>query len=102
MQFCTGCGGALNLFETNDEGLCASCWRKKPQTAAPLSAPALPSPTDDDLATAVLSFENNSLVLTSEEGWVLWSSPCTEKNDLQTIMKRARRIYEIRKKRTKN
>lgn len=99
MRFCTDCGGTLNLFETNEEGICASCRRKNDKTTAPVAVHPLEV---EDLADAILCFEDNKLVLKAQEGWILWSAAITEKNNLATVLKRARRIHEIRKKRAKN
>lgn len=99
MQFCTECGGALNLFESNDENICWNCVRKKD------GASLLPVPEtipDDDLSDAILSHENNMLILKAKEGWVLWSGPDTQQVTINTILKRARKIHTIRKKRHNN
>ncbi len=56
----------------------------------------------DLLNDAVLSCENTKIVLRSKEGWELWSAQKGTETDLQTIMARARRIYQIRLKRQKN
>ena len=96
MRFCSECGGALNLFETNDDNVCWSCVRKKePIQPVPASRPL----DADDLAEAVLYHKDNTLILKAKEGWVLWSGPDTDQVSLATIMERARRIHEIRKKR---
>lgn len=101
MHFCTDCGGALNLFETNEEGICASC-RRKTEQHKPAPAPP-PAPLEaDELTDAILCFEDNKLVLKAKEGWILWSAPISDQTQLATVLKRARRIYEIRKKRGKN
>ena len=97
MQFCVDCGGALNLFETNDDGLCPSCWRKK-EKIAPLKQMQIPT----DLEDTVLSYADGKIFLTSKEGWTLWSCPCSEPVQLKTLVEQARRIYTIRKKRLKN
>lgn len=100
MIFCKECGGALNLFETHDEEVCYSCLRKRivPQR----SAPAQEKPVHSDLlADAILSYEDQKLVVRSPEGWVLWSAPDNERHSLATILSRAQRIAEIRRKRQK-
>ena len=96
MQFCVDCGGALNLFETNDDGLCPSCWRKKEQ-----SLPAKQTQMPADLDETTLSCVDGRIILTAKEGWVLWSCPSTEQTRLTTLVEQARRIYTIRKKRLK-
>lgn len=98
MQFCNDCGGALNLFETNDDELCWSC-RKKGEKQPP-KAPGKPLETED-LAGATLSLEGDMLVLRAEEGWVLWSGPSSQSARLGDIVKRSRRIHQIRMKRVK-
>ncbi|MDP3481598.1 MAG: hypothetical protein Q8R88_17680 [Desulfoprunum sp.] len=100
MIFCKECGGALNLFETHDEEVCYSCLRKTiPREKA--VAVQKTAATSDLLTGAVLSHEGNTLVLRSPEGWVLWSAPDNETHSLNEIIKRARRIHEIRSKRQK-
>lgn len=101
MQFCTECGGALNLFESNDESICWSCVRKK-DGQKPVPPPESPDPRFDELSEASLSCENGMLTLKAKEGWVLWSGPASQAVTLATIMKRARQIHTIRKKRQQN
>lgn len=100
MQFCKKCGGALNLFETNDDQLCRSCEKKIAPALAPPPAQALP----DFMAGATFSLEDRMLVLTAKEGWVLWSGSMDREVALSEILKRAARIHQIRLKRqgTKN
>lgn len=101
MLFCKECGGALNLFESNDEEVCWNCVRKrakpKIQPVVEAAAGAKPSETDD-LDGAVFCVENNMLVLKATEGWVLWSGPLDQPAALATIITRARQIYRIRKR----
>lgn len=102
MQFCLECGGALNLFESNDDKLCWSCVRKKDKHQVTQPVPQASQPTDpDELAEAHICFENNMLVIKAKEGWVLWSGPATQPAAIGAIMQRARQIYRIRKKRHK-
>ncbi|WP_136809790.1 hypothetical protein [Desulfosediminicola flagellatus] len=102
MQFCTECGGALNLFESNDENVCWNCVRKKDAVSPqPVPVPVI-QPDDDDLSEAILYHENNMLVLKAKEGWILWSGPDTGQVTLDVIMKRAQKIHTIRKKRHNN
>lgn len=101
MQFCKECGGALNLFESNDENICWTCVRKEEKHKKPPKEQASSSDVDE-LSEATLSFENNMLVLKAQEGWILWSGPETQTANLGAIMKRARHIYAIRKKRQQN
>lgn len=91
MQFCKECGGALNLFETNDKEVCWSCVRKREEkkTAAP---PAQSQPTENgELNGATFYQENDMLVLKAQEGWVLWSGPLSQPTSLETILKRRAR-----------
>lgn len=97
MKFCKGCGGALNLFETRDEELCYTCLRKEIQQPRP--APVQAKGTSILLPEALLSHENGKLVLRAAEGWILWSAADNETYSLGSIMTKAQRIYEIRKKR---
>jgi len=102
MQFCKDCGGVLNLFGNNEAELCSSCIQQKKKLAPkPVKSPK--NCQDHDLlAEAVLTCENNKIILRAAEGWELWSSPADTKTELKTVLKRAKRIYEIRKKRQKN
>lgn len=101
MVFCIECGGALNLFESNDDKICWTCIRKKEKQKPP-PPPESPFSDFDELAEARLSFENNMLVLKAKEGWILWSGPVSQITTIGTIMKRARHIHHIRKKRLQN
>jgi hypothetical protein len=101
MQFCTECGGALNLFESNDEKICWSCMRKK-ESRKPPPPVEPPAPESEELSEASFSCENDMLVLKAKEGWVLWSGPVSQPVTIGTIMKRARQIHRIRKKRQQN
>lgn len=101
MHFCRDCGGALNLFESNDENVCWSCIRKKEKQKPP-PPPATQSLETDDLSEATLCYENNMLVLKAREGWILWSGPVTQAVSIGTILKRARYIHGIRKKRQRS
>jgi hypothetical protein len=101
MLFCTECGGALNLFESNDEKVCWPCTRKKEKLKPP--PPPSPEPLEaDDLSEATFEYENNMLTLRAKEGWILWSGPDSQKVSIGTILKRARHIHAIRKKRQQN
>lgn len=99
MQFCKSCGGVLNIFETNDEQLCRACEKKVPPKPAVVlqTEPA----AHDDLANAVVSVENNNIIVKAEEGWVLWSGPTDKPITLGSILKRAHRIHQIRSKRNR-
>ena len=97
MIFCKVCGEALNLFETHDEEVCYVCLRKGIQQKKPV--PARETDNSDLLSEALLSHEDDKLVLRSPEGWILWSAPDSDTYGLGAILSRARRINEIRKKR---
>jgi hypothetical protein len=105
MLFCRECGGALNLFESNDEEVCWNCVRKREKTAPPAAAvsAAMARPLEtEDLGGAAFCVENNLLVLKASEGWVLWSGPIEQPAPLATIITRARQIYRIRKRSSRN
>lgn len=99
MKFCKICGDALNLFETHDEEVCYTCLRKGIQQEKP--APVRETAKPPVLADALLSHEDGKLVLRAAEGWVLWSAPDNETHNLGSILTKAGRIHEIRKKRQK-
>ncbi len=101
MQFCTECGGALNLFESNDENICWNCVRKKERLSAPKPVPEVQG-DDNDLSEAILYHENNTLILKAKEGWIIWCGPDTVRVAIDTILKRAKKIHAIRKKREKH
>jgi hypothetical protein len=102
MQFCKDCGGVLNLFGNNEAELCSSCIQQKKKLVPKPEKTPSNCQDHDLLAKAVLTYENNKIILRAAEGWELWSSPAEVKTELKTILKRATRIYEIRKKRQKN
>lgn len=99
MEFCKSCGGILNLFETNEEKLCRSC-EKKVAPPIPAGEKTVPE-TAGDLDNAILVMEKESLVLKAEEGWTLWSGPAAQPVRLKDILKRARKIHQIRSKRNR-
>ncbi len=105
MQFCDNCGAVLNLLEFPDEELCYSCRKKRDTEEAAKNPPPpqISTPTAEfnisSLANAVLSHENNQLVLRSPEGWILWSCPDNTTSTMEKIVSRAERILEIRNKR---
>jgi len=101
MQFCKDCGGVLNLFGNNEAELCSSCIQQKKKLSPKPVEPHAGNHHQDLLAGAVLSYENNKIVLRAAEGWELWSSPADTETELKTVLNRARRIYEIRKRRQK-
>jgi hypothetical protein len=107
MQFCKDCGTALNLFGHDDRELCSSCVQQKKRHAPPPLKQKGPATAAKEtnaslLADAVLSVENNKIVVRAKEGWELWSGPADKQTDLKTILAAAGRIYEIRLRRQKN
>ncbi len=102
MQFCDNCGAVLNLLEFPDEELCYSCRKKRDAEETPTPPPP-PSTSatlnTSSLANAVLSHENNQMILRSPEGWILWSCPDNTTSTMEKIVSRAERILEIRNKR---
>lgn len=99
MKFCKKCGGALNFFETNEEEICWSCVRKN-ETNRHVT-PSTPDTSEDlpELSDATFTLEGEMLTLKSPEGWLLWSGPIGKEVKLADILKRARRIHQIRSKR---
>ena len=102
MLFCQQCGGALNLFESNDEEICYHCIRRR--DTPPAAPPAQPAPPVQDdamepLLGATFHVEGDKLVLTAAEGWVLWSGPLATPVPFETIIQRAGQIHRIRRRR---
>ena len=105
MQFCKDCGGVLNLFGNNENDLCPACIQHQKSLSLAKTPQAVAQKTEASeslLAEAVLFLENGRIVLRSKEGWELWSASAGEPTALQTMLARARRIYEIRLRRQKN
>lgn len=108
MQFCKDCGTVLNLFGQKERELCSSCIQQKKKGSPSVAAKESPGPRAakaegyELLGDAVLSCENGKLVLRAKEGWELWSGPSENRTGLNTILDRAKRIYEIRLRRQKN
>lgn len=99
MQFCKDCGGVLNLFGKNSSGLCSSCIQHK-------KAPEIiPQETPEDisgiLTESIITVKDGKIILRSKEGWQLWSAPAESQTQLQSILKSATLIYNIRIKRKK-
>jgi hypothetical protein len=100
MQFCKDCGGVLNLFGNNSTGLCSSCIQHKKE---PVLTPAKATPDFYDLLSeAIITVEKGKIILQSKEGWQLWSATSESKTTLQSILKSAELIYNIRNKRNKS
>lgn len=99
MQFCDDCGAILNLFEFPDRELCSDCSTKNEQ---PKPEPVVvEKPQTQDAGsilpdTVHITAEDGKISVTSEEGWILWSGEANKAHELQTILKRAERIYSIR------
>ncbi len=115
MQFCKDCGTVLNIFGSEDRELCSSCIQHKKSLASERQAPPPIATASDQKETkssepealelfsgATINHESQRLVLKSREGWELWSGPANSITELATIIKKARRIYEIRLKRQEN
>ncbi len=99
MEFCKECGGALILFENNNSGLCSSCnlhYKKGVSKASESARGNADLPGD-----AVFTYEDGKILLRSKEGWLLWSASAEKQTELNTVLKSAKLIYEIRKKRKK-
>ncbi len=99
MQFCTDCGGVLNLFGNNTSSLCSSCIQHRKEPLPPKAVS--PKQDDDVLADSILCVENGKIILRSKEGWQLWSASVESKTELASVMKAAKLIYTIRKRRKK-
>jgi hypothetical protein len=107
MEFCKDCGTVLNIFSNNQREFCSSCSQHKKKVEPPPSpAPVIVTMPGEEqcelFGDALLSCENNKIVLRSKEGWELWSSPSDTQSELKTILARARQIYQIRLRRQKN
>ncbi len=99
MQFCTDCGGVLNLFGNDTSSLCSSCIQHRKKAPPPKTV--TPEQGDGILAESILCVENGKIILRSKEGWQLWSAPVESQTELASIMKGAKLIYNIRKRRKK-
>jgi hypothetical protein len=100
MEFCKDCGGVLNLFGKNNSGLCSSCIQHAKPTEA-VQTPTIPANGTDLLLDSTISYENEKIILRSKEGWELWSGSANKKTAMTDVLKAARLIYTIRKKRKK-
>ncbi len=99
MKFCKDCGGVLNLFENNTSELCSSCVQHKKQPLSKVHKPI--TDNNDLLGETVFTYENGKIILRSKEGWLLWSASGEAETEMKTVLKTARFIYEVRKKRKK-
>lgn len=103
MQFCSDCGAILNLFEFATRELCTDCFQKqappKTEVPAPPVEPIAPTGVCNCTKlpeTATLLQSDGKIIITSVEGWILWSGPIDQHHQLQTVLKRAGQIYAIR------
>lgn len=103
MRFCKDCGTVLNLFGNREKEHCSACIHHKKEKEV-VRAPVKNEESEDNsiLLGAKLSCENEKLILRSKEGWELWSGSQNSTTELTTLLKRAKRIYEIRLRRQKN
>ena len=101
MDFCKDCGGVLNLFGKNTSDLCSSCIQHSKKDVATASV-EVPAADADILVDAIISYENGKIIICSKEGWQLWSGSGDKKTEMATILKSARLIYKIRRKRKNN
>lgn len=94
MDFCVDCDGALNLFETNDDGLCPRCRRKRAEAHPPTKLP--------DPEGLFLRCRDDACQLVSVEGWLLWSAKTEQSIPLAEAVAKARQVQDIRRNRLKN
>ena len=83
--------------------LCSSCIQHKKTLLSKEPEPGQEAETDvaDLLGETVITYENGKIILRSKEGWLLWSAAGETQTELKTVLKTAKFIYEIRKKRKK-
>lgn len=103
MRFCKDCGTVLNLFGNREKEHCSVCIQHR-KKAEVVQAPVKTDNSEEFtlLAGAKLSYENGKIILRSKEGWELWSCSQNDTMELTSLLKRAKRIYEIRLRRQKN
>jgi hypothetical protein len=97
MQFCSDCGGVLNLFGKSSSGLCSACIQHKKEPEPPKAVPQ--QENRQELDDSTLTVENGKIILRSKEGWQLWSAPVNSSTTLANIVKSAKLIHRIRSKR---
>ena len=106
MQFCSGCGAILNLFEFPERELCTDCFQK--QTSKTVEQPLKVKPPKGDChctelpKTAQIAYKDGKILITCEEGWILWSGMATQPHQLQMALQSAGRIYKIRSRTKKD
>jgi len=103
MRFCKDCGTVLNLFGNREKEHCSACIQHK-KRAEVVHTPVQAEVSEDNtiLEGSTLCCENGKIILRSKEGWELWSCSQSSSIELTTLIKRAKRIYEIRLRRQKN
>ena len=100
MKFCRRCGKSLPLFANRQEEDCPQC------TQATASHQSLEDTTantreNSEIFSATLSCRDGRIMLTSKEGWLLWSGAEHETHTLQHMLDRSAAILAIRQKRRK-
>ncbi len=97
MQFCKQCGTPIAILHDKDAIFCTTC--------APAGKTTRPQKNENNvfadlafLSDCTLSVENNKVLLTSKEGWLLWSGNSSSTHNLQILLKKAAKIYGIRKR----
>lgn len=73
------------------------------------SVESLPPPEHDEdsedfqiLRDTTISVENEKIIIRSKEGWELWRGSASETIEMNTLLARAKKIYQIRLRRQKN
>lgn len=101
MQFCSDCGAILNLFEFPERELCSSCFQNQHKAELNEARNNVLSPCAcTTLPEGIRIFcQDGKINIVSLEGWNLWCGLISNSYDLDSILQKVSRIYEIRKKR---
>lgn len=89
----------------NDKELCPPCLHNakiKSGASKPPTTQQIPEQDHSLLDDALLSVEENRILIRSKEGWELWRGAITDQTELREILAKAKRIYQIRLRRQKN
>jgi len=98
MKFCRQCGQTLPLLENLKEEYCSQCTIARAEQLSTEDT-TVKKEENPDIFSTTLSCKDGKIMLTSKEGWLLWSGAKDEQHSLQQILDRSTSILKIRQKR---
>ncbi len=95
MKFCRQCGKTVAIFDDSGSELCPVCAAEKTAAKDRFEAEMI-GPAN--LLDATVCIKDDTIILESREGLLLWSGGGDRRHSLKTMLDRASKILAIRKK----